>query len=492
MDFSQNYYAILGVPPAASEEGLRQAYRMAARRFHPDVNKAPGAALLFKDINTAYEVLSAPRSRAEYDQVVGKRLSEPPSLLLQTSYSRSCLKRMDEPQLLYILVKIQPVLEMSLETAAPLNLCLVIDRSTSMRGERLQNVKLAVRQLLDATKPEDVISIVSFSDDAEVLIPAQRQNDPRKMKAMVSTLRASGATAILSGLQAGLKQIERYRDSRYVNHIVLITDGRTYGDEEQCLDLAGEIRELGVSISGMGIGEDWHDDFLDALATKTGGSSVYVAAPHTVNRFLQERVRSLATACAERARLISAPATVARLNSVVRTSPDSMTLPFDSQPIPLGTIDGLAATSLLFQFHVDTVDAEVGELFIGRIDVSGQVLGARQHTERVVNDLVIEVGDEEIEEEPPPEILDALGNLMLYRLQDRAREALAQGDVEEATRKLEFLATRLFERGQESLGQTALYEAQRVAHTKTLSGEGAKTLKYGTRALSQPQGDEND
>jgi hypothetical protein len=67
---------------------------------------------------------------------------------------------------------------------------------------------------------------------------------------------------------------------------------------------------------------------------------------------------------------------------------------------------------------------------------------------------------------------------------------LDDGDVVAATRSLEYLATRLFEQGQESLGQTALYEARRVAQTQSLSDEGAKQIKYGTRALWDHAGEE--
>ena len=100
-----------------------------------------------------------------------------------------------------------------------------------------------------------------------------------------------------------------------------------------------------------------------------------------------------------------------------------------------------------------------------------------------MEDLTVRVTEEHHEENPPPELLDALSRLMLYRLQDRARDSLAEGDVAEATRRLEYLATRLFESGEDELAQAAVYEAQRVTHTQALSEEGAKRLKYGTRAL---------
>ena len=63
-----DYYDILGVDRNANKEDLKKAYRRLARQYHPDVNKEAGAEERFKEINRAYEVLSAPEPRSRYDQ----------------------------------------------------------------------------------------------------------------------------------------------------------------------------------------------------------------------------------------------------------------------------------------------------------------------------------------------------------------------------------------------------------------------------------------
>lgn len=64
----RDYYEVLGVNKNASESELKRAYRLLARQYHPDVNKAPEAENLFKEINEAYEVLTNPQQRSLYDQ----------------------------------------------------------------------------------------------------------------------------------------------------------------------------------------------------------------------------------------------------------------------------------------------------------------------------------------------------------------------------------------------------------------------------------------
>ncbi|WP_169753432.1 DnaJ C-terminal domain-containing protein [Campylobacter mucosalis] len=65
---SESLYETLGVSKSASADEIKKAYRRLARKYHPDVNKDPGAEDKFKEINAAYEILSDEKKRAQYDQ----------------------------------------------------------------------------------------------------------------------------------------------------------------------------------------------------------------------------------------------------------------------------------------------------------------------------------------------------------------------------------------------------------------------------------------
>jgi Mg-chelatase subunit ChlD len=174
-----------------------------------------------------------------------------------------------------------------------LNLSLVLDRSTSMQGMRLQQVKEATRQIIDKLQPEDALSLVVFSDRAEVLLPSQHNVDKAMAKSIASTIQPSGGTEMLQGLLSGLSEIERNQSDTSVNHLILLTDGQTYGDEQGCLEEAEAAGNRQISLSTMGIGSDWNEDLLDQMAALSGGVSTYIDSPRKVVDIFKDTVRSL-------------------------------------------------------------------------------------------------------------------------------------------------------------------------------------------------------
>lgn len=83
----------------------------------------------------------------------------------------------------------------------------------------------------------------------------------------------------------------------------------------------------------------------------------------------------------------------------------------------------------------------------------------------------------------PETLLQALSRLTLYRMQEKARQEIATGEVSRAARRLQYLATHLLAKGERSLARTVLLEAEHLQRIHQLSGERGKQIKYGTRSL---------
>ncbi len=206
-----NFYKILGVTRDAVPEEIRAAYFKLAQRYHPDANPDPGVRDQFLSIQDAYAVLSNVERRMDYEKKLPP-IPPPPDISVNCQYSRTIVPYLDEPQLVYALLELVCTAELDRAHYPPVHVCLVVDRSTSMQGERIDMVKANISQFLKLLKPTDLISVVTFSDRAEVVIPPSRVSDLARMESLVGKISTGGGTEILSGLELGLAQFSASKD----------------------------------------------------------------------------------------------------------------------------------------------------------------------------------------------------------------------------------------------------------------------------------------
>lgn len=477
-----DHYAILGVLRDATQEEIKRAYFEAAQRLHPDKNVAPGETEIFLDVQQVYEVLSNPKRRSLYDATLPPEIETNSTVKHEFVFSRPSLVKLAEPQLVYGLLEIGPREGSEQIPAPPLNVCLVLDRSTSMRGDKMDMVKSAAIQLVRSLRPQDVFSVVAFSDKAEVIIPAAINWERVKQEARIQYMQTTGATEIFQGLEAGLQEVRRSIDPSRVNHIILLTDGHTYGDEQACLKLAEEAAGQNIGITGLGVGDEWNDIFLDALANRTGGSSAYISQPKDIQRILVEKFNALVSTFADDVVLDCKEQQHITMNYAFRLQPEGGTVELEN-PMHLGPISREVPLHILFEFVIDPVALEQQEVTLldAVLKVSVAALPAPIPPIRLL--VVKEVHSEPSSEPPPTRILSALSRLTLYRMQERARVAADGGEYSAAVRHLQNLATHLLSQGENSLAKAALAEAGNLERVHAFSASGDKNIKYSTRAL---------
>ncbi|MCX7609295.1 MAG: VWA domain-containing protein [Anaerolineales bacterium] len=479
MNAQKDFYAILGVERDATAEEIRQAYFAAARRLHPDKNVAPGETQLFLEVQEAYETLSNPKRRAEYDATLPPPEPVEEVIRQRVLFSREHLFPTSEGQLVYVLLHLLAPPNAP-RVSPPVNLCLVIDRSTSMNAN-MGTVKQTAIEILRTLKPQDFFSLVVFSDRAEVVIPAQNAHDVRRLETRIHAIQCSGGTEIFFGLQAGYQEVSRALARSNSNHIILLTDGRTYGDEQKCLELAREAAQQGITIRSLGIGTEWNDVFLDELSSITGGSSMYIARPDEIRHTLLAQIENIASIYAQDVRLdFKLPKSV-ELRYAFRLIPEPSLLNL-SDSSHLGAINYENGLKILFEFVVhQTGKEQMVTLMDGKIraTLSGNVVRSvsvpLKLTRPVENKVDLAT--------PPAEIVKALSKLILYRMQEQAQQEVAVGNFDKAAERLQRLATHLLAQNERALAKTALLEAEQLRKQRELSREGAKEIKYRTRAL---------
>ncbi len=485
MEFDRDYYAIIGVPSNADEQTIKQAYRKLARRFHPDVSDEEETSEQFQEIQLAYELLMDPMQRQAFDRWREQQgLGEPQPFILRVTPSQEALRSLGEPQILYVMLELSASDQIESQRL-PLNLCLVLDRSTSMKGGRLQQVKEAARYIVDQMEPDDVLSLVAFSDRAHLVLPGQRSIDKIAARIAINSIQSGGGTEILQGLQLGLEHAGRWHSDENVSHLILLTDGQTYGDEEQCREVAKTAGKDRISLTLMGVGSDWNDKLLDDMARLSGApdASVYIDSTSKIAKAFHDRIHGLGNIFAYDVTMSIRLAQQTTLKEIFRVSPQINRLYIADGQVTLGTLEKERPQVVMLELMVPSLSPGAHRLL--HADIKGRVPAVGENPMPLQHTVTMPFNLELDERAPvPPDIVSAMGKLAIFKMQERVMQDIEMGHIEPAVSRLKTMATRLLDIGEVELARAALLEAGRLSQTGNLSAAGRKKIRYGTRELT--------
>lgn len=409
---------------------------------------------------------------------------------LRSTLSRSLLPESTDPQLIYVLLEMSAQGIPSTMPKLPLNLCLVIDRSSSMRGERLQQVKEAAARIVDMLGEEDYFSLVTFNDRAEVVVAAQRARNKGDLKRLIGGVEAAGGTEMATGMALAIQEIQRAMLGRSVSRILLLTDGRTYGDESRCVEIARRAQGRGIGLTALGIGGEWNEDLLETLAARENSRTQYITSAAEITQIFTDEVKRMHSIFAQDVTLRAEVRPGALLRSLDRVRPFITGVQVVEEKdlvwgAGLGDWPGSDPQAFLLEVVVPPLG--VGDHPLLRLTLRYSLPGMNLHDQQA--ELVLRVGVRPaaaVNYEVDATVKHWLERLVAYRLQSSAWQAVEAGQMEEATRRLQMAGTRLFEAGQVELARTVQEEATRLLRSGQTSAEGRKRIKYGTRGLMGP------
>lgn len=165
--------------------------------------------------------------------------------------------------------------ESMVERKAPLNLSLVMDRSSSMSGEKMQNARLAALEILERMGPRDVLSVVAYDNNVEVVIPAAPVLDRSALRARILALREGGMTALFGGVSKGLAEARKHKGEGRSTRLILVSDGQANVGPSSVSELAALGRSAGkegIPVSTIGLGEGYNEDLMQQLALASDGN----------------------------------------------------------------------------------------------------------------------------------------------------------------------------------------------------------------------------
>lgn len=205
----------------------------------------------------------------------------------------------DKEQTVYLRVGLRGCPVEILEQRAPVNVAIVIDKSGSMNGGgKIQAAKEAAILALHRLDSRDIVSIILYDSDVEVLVSATRLTDRDRIIRKIRSIDAGGSTALYAGVQAGAEQVRKTRLAiKTVDRVVLLSDGlaNVGPDSPHALGkLGADLIDEGISVTTIGLGSGYNEDLMSQLAYKSDGGHYFCEeADELAGVFDQEFGRAL-------------------------------------------------------------------------------------------------------------------------------------------------------------------------------------------------------
>lgn len=166
------------------------------------------------------------------------------------------------------------------EASNNVNVSLVIDNSGSMSGGKLEKVKNALKVFVKGLKADDVISIVKFDGQANLVLGSTKIKEISKnLNQIIESIVPEGSTNIHAGMMMGYKEAQKFNTPRYNSKVILLTDGMTntgITNQEIILKESKNFNDKGIDISTIGVGSSLDFDLLRKIATTGRGSNYFI------------------------------------------------------------------------------------------------------------------------------------------------------------------------------------------------------------------------
>ncbi|MEV4411849.1 VWA domain-containing protein [Catellatospora sp. NPDC049609] len=371
----------------------------------------------------------------------------------------------------------------------PSTLQVVLDRSGSMHGDRIEGAKTALIGLIDRLDPADHFGLVAFNNQVEVTVPAGPLTDKPAVKQAIAQVYARGGTDLSAGYLRGLQEAKRVAGAGGAT-VLLVSDGHANAgvtDPDQLGAVAAKAYAERITSSTLGFGLGYDERLLSAIARSGSGNELFAEEADTAGALIAGEVGGLLSQTAQAASLLIKVAPHVRAVQVVNDLP--VTTTGDAVLAELGSFYADEKRKILLTFDIPAIPA-LGLTEVATCEFTWVELpGLTQHTVTVPLHVNVVPGDQAAGRVPDPIVRTELLYQQVQQTKRRASGYLSASSARAALaeiRQAQRAVDEALDNAPDFLRADLAEEASSLAYLaeQTEHGSIARAAKYSSADAS--------
>lgn len=172
----------------------------------------------------------------------------------------------------------------------PANIAIVLDKSGSMRGKKIDYARQAAIQAISQLSKNDIVSVITYDSQVNIIVPATKVTDKPAINKLIQSINADGNTALFAGVSKGAAELRKFLSNNKVNRVILLSDGLANVGPKSPSELGQlgiSLSKEGISVTTIGLGLGYNEDLMTQLSGFSDGNHAFVEKPSDLVKIFQ-------------------------------------------------------------------------------------------------------------------------------------------------------------------------------------------------------------